>query len=72
VAREADVRDIAANALIAAPVFVVGISLAWCQARQPARARRRGIRRLEQYANHPGARRLHDDTHNQTREEDTP
>lgn len=61
-------RDIAANALIAAPVFVVGISLAWWQARQPARARRRGIRRLEQYANHPAHRTRRD----QQRKEDTP
>ena len=32
----------------------------------------RGIQRLEHYANHPGARRLNDDTHNQPREEDIP
>ncbi|HEY9372833.1 hypothetical protein [Streptomyces sp.] len=55
--------DTAANALIAAPVFVVGISLAIWQARQPARARRHGIRRLESYANHPA---------NRTRKEDRP
>jgi hypothetical protein len=30
---------------------------------------RQGIRRLENYANHPGVRRLHDDIHDQ-REED--
>lgn len=42
-----------ANALAAAGIFVVGISVALWQARQPARTRRRGIRRLENYANHP-------------------
>jgi hypothetical protein len=31
---------------------------------------RQGIRRLESYANHPGARRLLDDIHHQPREEE--
>jgi hypothetical protein len=38
-----------------------------------ARRRReihRGIQHLERYANHPGARRLLDDIHNQPREEE--
>jgi hypothetical protein len=62
------VNDVAANALIAAPVFVAGISLAVGCALQPARARRRGIRRLEHYANHPANRTRRD----QQRKEDTP
>jgi hypothetical protein len=63
------VNDVAANALIAAPVFVVGISLAVSCALQPARTRRRGIRRLEAYANHPGVRA---DIRDQIRKEDRP
>jgi hypothetical protein len=62
-------NDVAANALIAAPLFVVGITLAVGCARQPARARRRGIRRLETYANHPGIRA---DIRDQIRKEDRP
>lgn len=31
---------------------------------------RHAIHRIEAFANHPGARRLHDDTHNQPREEE--
>jgi hypothetical protein len=62
------VTDVAANALIAAPVVAVGISLAIRSARQPARDRRRGIRRLESYANHPANRTRRD----QQRKEDTP
>lgn len=49
----------------------------WAIRRQQRRARHRafaleGIRRLEAYANHPGARQLHDDIHNQDRKEDQP
>lgn len=38
----------------------------WAIRRQHQRhTRRRGIQRLEAYANQPETRRLHDDTHNQ-------
>jgi len=59
-----------ANTLSAAGIFAVAIAVVWWQATQPARERRRGIRRLEHYANHPGARRHHDDMRNQPREEE--
>lgn len=47
----------------------------WALARIQRRRRARrdlqqAIRRIEQYANHPGARRLHDDTHRQPREDE--
>jgi hypothetical protein len=45
------------NLIVSAGLFVAGLSFAWWQIRQPARAQRRatrrGIRHLEHYANHP-------------------
>jgi hypothetical protein len=60
------VSDAAANVLIAIPALLVGAYLTVWSARQHVRERRRGIRRLESYANHPANRTRRD----QAREED--
>lgn len=53
-----------AGAMLAAAVWAVVHAI-----RGDRHLTRRHIRRLESYANHPGARRLIDDIHNQPREE---
>ena len=59
--------------LLAAVIAALGWWVVWRHHKRQARRRAvalEGIHRLEQYANHPGARRLLDDIHNQPREED--
>lgn len=50
--------------LVTAGLLATAGGFAWWQIRQPGRAQRRGIRRLESYANHPANRA--------PRREDTP
>lgn len=61
--------------LILLACLVFGIAAVLIALVGAARVRRHyrnrdGIQRLESYANHPGARRLLDDIHNQPREEE--
>lgn len=48
------------NLLVTVGLLAVPVGFAWWQIRQPTRACRRGIRRLESYANHPANRTRRD------------